>query len=211
MLAQILLMLILPHLKTPSDVFNLVIDKLIEKRKDPTLKNSLDLTYLKEINLEEITDFNLIKKHILWAELNTDIEYPILRGFGFNIYTINDIFYKEYNLSTGKFVYSGYINEKPEYFITCHNIKPSILSDHKCYGTLPSQPSYLEFEDDADKIKYTVDKFLLHLGVNKEISKNDVLLDIGEIPSTPENLTSRDRDKLIQELYLKLKIMCDIE
>jgi adenylate cyclase class IV len=29
----------------PKEIFNLILDKIIEKRKDPTLKESLDLSY----------------------------------------------------------------------------------------------------------------------------------------------------------------------
>ena len=211
MLAQILQLLSFRKFETPSDIYNLVLDELISRRRDPTLKESLDLTYLKELNVSELTDFNSFKKYILWAEINTDIEYPIFRGFGFNVYTINDLFYKEYNLPTGKFIYSCYMNEKPVYLMTGHNRKPGFLTNHRFYGTLPTQPKHLEFNDDAEKIKYTVDKILFNLGIDKTIDKKDITLDIKDVKSIPEDISDEDKEKQIISTYSFLKKMCGIE
>ncbi len=211
-LSQILQLLSFRNLKVEPDIYNLVLDKLIEKRKDVTLKESLDLNYQKKMELSEITSFNSVRKYILWAEINIDIEYPIFRGFGFNVYTINDLFYKEYNLPiTGKFIYSCYMNERPVYLITGHNRKPGFLTNHRFYGTLPIQPIYPKFNDPKDKIKYAVDKILLHLGVNKKIDLEDVILGLKEKEGIPEDVSDEDKNRFIQETYKVLKNMCGIE
>jgi hypothetical protein len=210
MLAQVLQLLSFRKFETPSDVYNLVLDELISRRKDPTLKESIDLTYLKELNLSEVTNFNSLKKYILWAEINTDIEYPIFRGFGFNVYTVNDLFYKEYNLPTGKFAYTCYMNEKPVYLMTGHNRKPGFLTNHRFYGTLPTQPKHPVFNDDADKIKYTVDKILFNLGIDKTIDKKDIILDIKDVKSIPEDISDEDKEKQIISTFSVLKKMCGI-
>ena len=62
--------------------------------------------------------------------------------------------------------------------MTGHNRKPGFLTNHRFYGTLPTQPKHLEFNDDAEKIKYTVDKILFNLGIDKTIDKKDITLDI---------------------------------
>jgi len=211
MLSQVLQLLSFRGLMVTPEIYNFVLDKLIEKRKDVTLKESLDLTYPKKMELNEITSFNSVKKYILWAEINIDIEYPIFRGFGFNVYTINDLFYKEYNLPTSKFIYSCYMNDKPVYLITGHNRKPGFLTNHRFYGILPLQPIYPKFNDDKDKIKYAVDKILLHLGVNKKIDLEDIVLGIKEKEGIQEDISDEDKEKYIQETYNVLKKMCGIE
>jgi len=210
MLAQLLQLLSFKKLETSPELYNLVLDALISRRRDPTLKQSLDLTYLKELNLGEVTNFNSLRKYILWAELNTDIEFPIFRGFGFNVYTINDLFYKEYNFSNGRFVFSCYMNEKPVYLMTGHNRKPGFLANHRFYGTLPTQPKFPEFKDDSDKIKYAIDRILANLGINKTINKDEVILDIEDVKTIPEDLSDEDREKQIQETYNLLKESCGI-
>ena len=211
MLAQILQLLSYKEMNTPAELYNLVLDELISRRKDPTLKESFDLNYLKELNLSEATNFSSLKKYILWAEMNIDIEYPIFRGFGFNIYTtVNDRFYKEYNLPTGKFIYSCYMNEKPVYYITGHNRKPGFLNDYKFYGVLPSQPKHIEFKNDKDKIKYAVDKILSHLDINKTIDKKDIIVDIDNNIPNPEDVSDEDKETSIQETYNILKELCGI-
>jgi len=211
MLSQILQLLSYRELQTPKELFNLVLDKLIERRKDPTLKNTLDLNYPKEIGLDEIK-LNGFKQYLLWAELGTDINYPIFRGFGFNVYTIEDKLYKEYYLPSGKFIYSCRLHEKPIYFMNGQNRKPGFLTDYWFYGTAPILPKFPKFIDDTDKIKYSIDRLLSILGINLEVDRSEIILDVDK-PEDKINytdLTDEERTAQIEIEYSSLKEICGI-
>ncbi len=65
-LSQLLMLLTDNSIKCPPNIYNLVLDKLIEKRKDPTLENSFDLNYIKDISnceFKKLTDYK--KKYSL--------------------------------------------------------------------------------------------------------------------------------------------------
>ncbi|MFA7576401.1 MAG: hypothetical protein WCY27_04110, partial [archaeon] len=176
MLSQLLLLLIDNDLNCSKDLFNLILDKLIEKRKDPTLNNSLELNYNHNLNFDfkELKDY---KKYILWSEILIDINYPIFRGYGFNLYAINNRFYKEYNLPEGKFVISAKIVISPRYHITGHNIDAGVLEDYKYFGKMPSEPIVPEFKSKKDAIKYSVDLILKRLGVENNIKIEDIIIE----------------------------------
>jgi len=189
-LSQLLLLLNDNDIKCPSEIYNLVLDKLINKRKDPTLENSFELNYIKDLSNYEFKELIEYKKHILWSEINTDINYPIFRGFGFNIYTIENIFYKEYNLPTGRFIVSAKIEKKPKYLMTGHNIEPGILKNYKCCGILPKKPIIPTFTSKQESIKYTVDSILQNLNINLKIKESEIIFpekDYSNHPIDKEN------------------------
>jgi|GEM_PF-1198356 len=210
-LAQILMLLSYRPMHPPIEIYNLVLDTLISKREDATLQGSINLNYSKAIDLPEIKITDNFKKYILWAELNTDIDFPIFRGFGFNFYTAGDRFFKEFFLSNGKFAYCCKIIERPEYLMTGHNRKAGKFEDYKFYGKLPSKPSYPEFDTDHQKIKYAIDKILKNIGVAKEIAMNKVTLDTKNQVVIKENISEEDRQKQIFSTFKHLKRMCGIE
>lgn len=189
-LGQLLILLTDNHIKCTSELYNLVIDTLIEKRKDPTLETTLDLNYIKKssnIDFKPLIDY---KKYILWSEINTDINYPVFRGFGFNFYTIDNVFYKEYKLSTGNFIIKSEIIERPKYLITGHNIEPGILENHRYFGNLPKKPEVPKFSSKQQAIKYTVDSILQNLNINLKIKENEIILpekDYSNFPLDKEN------------------------
>lgn len=175
-LSQLFLLLTDNNFKCTPEIYNLVLDKLIERRKDPTLESSFELNYVKDLNdynFKELIDY---KKYILWSEINTDITYPIFRGFGFNFYTINNIFYKEYNLSTGNFIISSEIIKKPKYLITGHNIEAGIFKNYKFFGVFPKKPEIPIFNSKQHSIKYAVDHILKNLDINLKIKEDEIIL-----------------------------------
>lgn len=175
-LSQLLLLLTDNGIKCPPEIYNLVLDKLIEKRKDPTLENSFELNYIKDLSNYEFKELTEYKKYVLWSEINTDINYSIFRGFGFNFYTIDNVFYKEYNLSTGRFIVSAEIEKKPEYFMTGHNIEPGILKNYKYCGVLPKKPEIPIFISKQQSIKYAVDLILNNLKIPLQIKEYEIIM-----------------------------------
>jgi hypothetical protein len=210
MLVQILMLLSYRPMNAPINIYNLVLDTLISKRKDATLKESMDLKYSRSINLQEIEVNSNFKKYILWAEIATDINFPIFRGFGFNLYTAGNIFFKEYFLPTGWFAYSCRVIEKPEYLMTGHNKANGKFEDYKFYGKLPEQPSYPEFETDQQRIKYAVDKILSNLNIETSIGLDEITLDIKNQVVIREDLSEEERQKQILSTFAHLKRMCGI-
>lgn len=174
-LAQLLLLFNSKCFNCPKDLFNLVLDKLIEKRIDPTLQTSFEI-YNLNIDSNEWQEIDDINKYILWAELSIDIEYPIHRGFGFNIYEKDNIFYKEYYLPEGKFTFCAEIIEKPIYLITGHTIYSGKLKNYKYKGVLPKKPVYPVFTDNKEKVLFEVNKNLKHLGIKERLLINNLVL-----------------------------------
>jgi hypothetical protein len=207
MLSQLLLLLIDRDLNCSKYLFNLILDKLIEKRKDPTLNNSLELNYKKDLNFEfkELKDY---KKYILWSEILIDINYPIFRGYGFNVYTINDIFYKEYDLPEGKFIISAKIIKIPKYYFTGHNKDVGLLKDYKYFGKQPKEPIVPKFESKKEAIKYSADLILKRLGVRNNIKIDDIILEKEYNLKRFNNYTEEQiinlKNKMTNNLILKM-------
>ncbi len=193
MLVQLLQLLMDREIECPKLLFNLILDKLIEKRKDPTLTTSLDLNYVKNIDYSQFKELVDYKKYILWAEISIDINAPIFRGFRFNMYTIDGVFYKEYELSTGKFIYSAEIIQRAEYLITGHTLKKGIFNNYKFIGNLPERPILPNLETKKENIKYAVDLILNKLGVDRTINLADVIIE--DEPKYLDSKTFNDERK----------------
>lgn len=210
MLAQLLLLLIDNDLNCNKDLFNLILNKLIEKRKDPTLESSLELNYKKSFDLKfkELKDY---KKYMLWSEILVDINYPIFRGYGFNIYTIDNKFYKEYNLPEGKFVISADIIREPKYYITGHNKDAGVLKNYKYFGKLPKEPVIPEFKSKKEAIKYSVDLILKRLGVDNSIKLEEIIIEKEYNFKKPSSYTEEYilNFKNRMNKYLKSKMLGD--
>jgi hypothetical protein len=202
MLAQLILLLTDKDFNCPPDIYNLILDKLIEKRKDPTLEHNFELNYNKDIFKLEFKELPDYKKNLLWAEINTDINYPVFRGFGFNFYTINDKFYKEYNLPTGNFILSAQIISPPKYLITGHNIDTGVFEDYKYYGTLPKKPEFPKIQNiTSEKIKYTVDSILKSLNINQRIDISTIIIPEKEYT----NFSVDKEEELKKKIFNSLK------
>ncbi len=143
----------------------------------------------------------IIKKNILWSEISIDINYPVFRGFGFNIYTIDNIFYKEYNLPSGQLTISAEIQKSPKYFMTGHNIEPGILTNYKYFGTLPKKPVIPVFTSKQQATKYAVDSILNHLKIPLQIKEHEII--IPEKDYT--NFALEKETELNQRIYNSLK------
>ena len=201
-LVQSLLLLFNRELNVPKELVNAILDELIERRVDPTLKKSLDLKKYPENNLEKIKIAkNEIKKYILYAELNTDINYPIYRGFGFNIYTKGNLFYKEYELNGNKFLYSAKIIKAPKYLMTGHSIKKGEYSNYKFYGTLPKIPYFRTFKSNKEKIKYACEKILKNLNIKPDPKKEIIIPKI----TKPKKFKKEEKRKILLSTYKYLK------
>jgi len=173
-LAQILMLLSYRPMHPPIEIYNLVLDTLISKREDATLQGSINLNYSKAIDLPEIKITDNFKKYILWAELNTDIDFPIFRGFGFDVFEKDNVFYKEYYLQQGRFVFCADIVKKPRFLMTGHTLYGGVLENYRYKGMLPILPSPMEFKDGREKVKYEIDIILKHLGVDKSIAIDEI-------------------------------------
>jgi hypothetical protein len=203
-LFSILQLFIDKEINCPKDIFNFILNKIIEKRKDPTLKCSLDLNYKKKINLKNFKKLNNYKKNILYSEIAIDINYPIFRGFGYNFYTIKNIFYKEYMLPEGKFIYSAEIIKKPEFLITGHTKEKGVLKNYKYLGKLPKEPVFPKLKTKKEKIKYTVDIILKNIGVDKKINKKDIIL-LKKPKFINKKLNQEQQINLKERIYNSLK------
>jgi hypothetical protein len=192
------------EINCPKKLFNLILDKIIEKRKDPTLKKTLDLNYKKKINLKDFKKLNNYKKHILYSEISIDVNYPIFRGLGYNFYTIKNRFYKEYLLPEGKFIYSAEIIKKPKFLITGHTKEQGIFKDYRYFGKLPKEPIFPKLTSKKEKIKYTVDLILKNIGVNKEILKKEIIV-LKKPKYIKKNLNSEQQTKLKERIFNSLK------
>ena len=200
-LIQLTQLFLYREMDTPNKLFKKIINQLIKKRKDPSLKTSLELNKYKKNNLKEIKIKERdIKKYILYSELNTDILYPIFRGFGFNIYTKKNRFFKEYQLDGNKFMYSCKIIKKPKYLMTGHNLKEGRFKEYRFYGKLPKKPNFKEFKTDKQKIKYSVKRILKNLDVNSRVYEKDIILP-KNIKSFSNNLTKKQNNDLINKTY----------
>lgn len=197
-LSQSLLLLFNRKINVPNKLINGILDELIKRRVDPTLEKSLDLKKYPENNLKEIeVPKTEIKKYILYAELNTDISYPIFRGFGFNIYTKGNRFYKEFELNGNKFMYSAKIIKAPEYLMSGHNRKNGEYANYKFYGTLPKTPFFRTFKSKKSKIEYATEKILKNLNV-KINPKKEII-----VPKKvkPKKLGKEEKKKATQGTY----------
>lgn len=204
-LSQLLLLFNSKCFNCSKDLFNLVLDKLIEKRIDPTLQTSFEI-YDLNIDSEGWQKIDDINKYILWAELSTDIEYPIHRGFGFNIYEKDNIFYKEYYLPEGKFTVCAEIIEKPIYLITGHTIYSGKLKNYKYKGVLPKRPEYPKFNSDKEKVLYEVNKNLKHLGIKEKLSLDKLVVTIQDNKNNTNYLNIKKiLQKASEPYYLLLK------
>jgi hypothetical protein len=204
MLSQLLLILIDRKINCPKEIFNLILDKLIEKRKDPTLKRNIELRYKKDININCFKKLKDYKRNILWSEILIDINYPILRGFGYNIYTIKDIFYKEYMLPEGQFIYSAKIIKKPKFLITGHTKEQGIFKDYKYSGKLPKEPVFPKLNSEKEKIKYTINLILKRIGVLKRIKNNQIII-ITDPKYLNQKTNNKNKKILKERMFNSLK------
>ncbi len=204
-LAQLMLLFNSKYFTCSKELFNLILDKLIDKRKDPTLQTSFEINN-PNINSDGWKDIEDINKYILWAELIVDSEYPIHRGFGFNIYEKDNVFYKEYFLPKGKFTVRAEIIQKPIYLITGHTIYSGKLKNYKYKGILPVKPEYPKFNNDKEKVLYEVNMNLKHLGVSETLSIEKLIL---KRINTEENTNYLSIKQVLQKAsepyYLLLK------
>jgi len=197
-LIQTLQMLFYKPMDPPNKLINNILNELIIRRKDPTISKSLELKKYKPNKLSEIDiSKHECKKYVLYAEINTDINYPIFRGFGFNIYTKEDRFYKEYELNGNRFMYSCKMIKKPKYLMTGHNSKEGQLSDYKFYGILPKKPQFKIYKSDNERIKYVIKCILRNLNIKINIS-NTIIIPINK---ELKLLTKEEKRKLINKTY----------
>lgn len=197
-LIQVLQLVYYRPFDPPKELINSILDELIIRRVDPTLERSLDLKIYSENKLIPINvSDEELKKYILYAELNTDINYPIFRGFGFNIYTKNNLFYKEYLLNEKKFMYSAEIIKKPKYLMTGHNSDSGDFSKYKFYGTLPEIPQFAKFGTIEQKIEFALEKILKNLNVSYN-NKEEII--VPENKESPK-FTSEQKKIVTEKLY----------
>lgn len=172
-IAQLLLLFNFKNFDCPKTLYNKVLEELIIKRKDPTLQNSLEINDL-DIEKNDWSKLQDYKKYITWAEVQVDVQYPIFRGFGFDVFEKDNVFYKEYYLQQGRFIFCADIVKKPRFLMTGHTLYGGVLENYRYKGMLPILPSPMEFKDGREKVKYEIDIILKHLGVNKSIAIDEI-------------------------------------
>jgi len=171
-ISQILLLLFSRELRTPRELFFLLLDDLIKKREDPTLKNSLRLRVIPKHN-KKITfcSKSTYQKNLFFLNNISEIKHPILRGFGYEIFEDKEKLFQIFFLNKKTFVAGGKILKKPKLDIYSHVLSPPHLKNFFCSHKLPtfSAPKTKTFEE---KLKYASSKILMDLGVKEKFMIN---------------------------------------
>lgn len=202
-LIQILQLLSYRNLDAPKSIYNLVLDTLIKKRKDPTLEFSFELNN-NDINLKKFKKMDVIdyKKYKIYAESYVNINYPIFRGLGYNFYEIKDYFIKEYIIDGKILMFANKIIKKPKYLITGHIINPGNYENYLYFGKLPQIPKFPKLNSTENKIYYSINKILHNLGVRDVmIDKSKFIYNNSNNLNFQNNINTELKEKLINGTY----------